>query len=389
MAQNDTYIAFRKSIFALNHNASGPVPRSFLQRNAIQLKGESIRRLVLNAAIRLIPFAVRLGQTFKMNTLTTALQVSDFGHEPQMTTVSLNAPVGAQVLIKVRACSLNFSDLLMTKGTYQETPEPPFTLGMELAGDIVALGPDAPAALKVGMRVAAYTGHGGLADHAIVPSARCIPLPPTLSYDAAAALQIAYGTSHLALTHKARLQAGERLVVTGAAGGVGLTAVELGKAMGAEVIAIARGAAKLDIAKHAGADHAFDAQDPELRDKIKALGGADVVYDAVGGDLFEACFRATNPDGRILLIGFASGDLPTLKPNHMLVKNISVIGFYWGAYFQTAPDVVANSLSQLFDWAAQGKITPHISHRLPLANAVQGLGLLKNRTATGKVIITT
>jgi NADPH2:quinone reductase len=317
----------------------------------------------------------------------TAYQVAAFDVHPNLTSVKAPRPKAHEVLIKVRSCSLNFADILMNSGKYQDTPATPFTLGLECAGDIVALGPDAPGHLTVGMRVAAYTGQGGLADLATAQTQRCIPLPDTLSYDDAAALQIAYGTSHMALTYKARLQPGERLVVTGAAGGVGLTAVELGKLLGAEVIAIARGTTKLEIARNAGADHVIDADDPDLRDKIKDLGGADVVYDAVGGDLFEACFRATNPDGRILLIGFASGDLPTVKPNHMLVKNISVIGFYWGAYYDFAPTVVSESLSQVFKWAAAGKITPHISHRLPLTQVAEGLALLANRHATGKVII--
>ncbi|MBU2868882.1 NADPH:quinone oxidoreductase family protein [Pacificibacter marinus] len=323
-----------------------------------------------------------------MSKRTSAYQVVAIDTPPKL--VSLNAPLPQrqEALVKVRACGLNFADLLMCSGQYQDSPEVPFTLGMEFAGEIIALGIDAPKHLEIGSRVSAYTGQGGLADLAVAATQRCILLPDALSYDDAAALQIAYGTSHMALTYKARLQPGERLVVTGAAGGVGLTAVELGKLLGAEVIAIARGDAKREVARAAGADHVIDATDPDLRDKIKALGGADVVYDAVGGDLFEACFRATNPDGRILLIGFAGGDQPTLKPNHMLVKNITVIGFYWGAYFDFAPEIVTASLGQLFDWAAVGKITPHISHRLPLDRAADGLALLANRQAAGKVIIT-
>ncbi|MEM5476745.1 NADPH:quinone oxidoreductase family protein [Pacificibacter sp. AS14] len=322
-----------------------------------------------------------------MSEFITAFQVADFDASPKLIKVEAPLAKAHDVLIDVRACGLNFADLLMSSGKYQDTPATPFTLGMEFAGDIVALGSDVPSHLAIGMRVAAYVGQGGLADTAIASAQRCIPLPESLSYNDAAALQITYGTSHMALMYKARLQPGERLIVTGAAGGVGLTAVELGKLIGAEVIAIARGAAKLEIARAAGADHLIDADDPDLRDKIKALGGADVVYDAVGGDLFEACFRATNPDGRIVLIGFAGGNLPNVKPNHMLVKNITLIGFYWGAYFDFAPKVVAESLDQLFGWAAAGKITPHISHRLPLAQTAEGLALLAERQATGKVII--
>ena len=169
---------------------------------------------------------------------------------------------------------------------------------------------------------------------------------------------------------------------------MGLTAVEIGKRMGAEVIAIARGADKLAVAQKAGADYLIDAEADDIRDQIKALGGADVVYDAVGGDLYEACFRATNPDGRILLIGFAGGGLPQIKPNHMLVKNITVIGFYWGAYLGFKPEPFLASLSQLFDWAARGEITPHISNRLPLSQVDDAMDLIRSRQATGKVIVT-
>ncbi|WP_417269992.1 NADPH:quinone oxidoreductase family protein [Celeribacter sp.] len=321
-----------------------------------------------------------------MISTTLAFRTLDFASPPQLVTCPFPAPAAKEVRIRVRACGLNFADLLMSTGHYQDTPTPPFTLGLELSGEIEALGVEV-SHFKIGDRVAAFSGQGGLATHANVAAERCIPLPASVDFDSAAALQIAYGTSHMALSYKARLQKGERLVVTGAAGGVGLTAVEIGKRMGAEVIAIARGANKLAIAKSRGADHLIDASDSDIRDQIKALGGADVVYDAVGGDLFEACFRAANPDGRILLIGFASGDLPTLKPNHMLVKNITAIGFYWGAYLNFNPAPLKTSLAQLFDWAASGDISPHISHRLPLTQAAEGLALLKERKATGKVII--
>lgn len=322
-----------------------------------------------------------------MITDVSAFRVEGFETPPKLTQIDLPPPQAGEVTLRVRACGLNFADLLMCKGTYQDTPAPPFTLGLEMAGEIVALGADAPAHLAVGQRVAVVAGQGGLATYANVPAKRCMPVPDALSMDGAAALQIAYGTSHMALTYKGRLQKGERLVVTGAAGGVGLTAVELGKLLGAEVIAIARGAQKLDIARQAGADHVIDAEAPDIREQIKALGGADVVYDAVGGELFEACFRATNPDGRILLIGFAGGALPTLKPNHMLVKNITAIGFYWGSYFDFNPAPLMASLTDLMDMAARGDITPHISHRLPLMQAQQGLDLLRARKATGKVIV--
>nr|WP_238379737.1 NADPH:quinone oxidoreductase family protein [Celeribacter ethanolicus] len=315
-----------------------------------------------------------------------ACRVTAFDQPPQLADTALAPPAAGEIQVAIRAGALNFADTLMCTGRYQDTPEPPFTLGLELSGKIIEIG-EGVTGFQTGQRVAIYSGQGGLAEAGNFPADRCIPIPEGLGYAEAAALQIAYGTSHMALDYKARLQPGERLVVTGAAGGVGLTAVEIGKLMGAEVIAIARGADKLAIAKAAGADHLIDADSPDIREQIKALGGADVVYDAVGEPLYEACFRATNPDGRILLIGFAGGDLPKMKPNHMLVKNITAIGFYWGAYLNFNPAPLRASLATLFDWAAEGRIKPHISHRLPLDQFAEALELIRSRQATGKVVL--
>jgi NADPH2:quinone reductase len=208
-----------------------------------------------------------------------------------------------------------------------------------------------------------------------------------MSETEAAGFLIAYGTSHLALSHSARLQPGERLLVLGAAGGVGLTAVEIGARMGAQVIACARGAEKLAVAKAAGAQHLIDSDTTDIREAVKALGGADVVYDAIGGAQHTAAFRATNPGGRILLIGFASGDLPEIKPNHLLVKNVSVHGFYWGGLMKTNPKVVTDSLSALFVMHAAGQIKPHISHVMPFDQVPEALELLRTRRSTGKVVV--
>jgi NADPH2:quinone reductase len=214
-----------------------------------------------------------------------------------------------------------------------------------------------------------------------------ITLPDSMPFSDAAALQIAYGTSHVALDYRAGLQAGETLLVLGAAGGVGLTAVELGKLMGARVIAVARGADKCAIAAQAGADHVIDATDVDLRAELKALGGVDVVYDPVGGDQFKAAFRACNPEARILTIGFASGDVPQIPANHLLVKNIAVLGFYWGGYLAFKPQVVRDSLAQLVNWHSEGALRPHISHLLPFERAEDGIDLLRSRKSTGKVVI--
>lgn len=315
-----------------------------------------------------------------------AYRIATKGEAPRLCEIDLPHPQVGQVRVAIKACGLNFADLLMQKGTYQDTPPAPFTQGMEVAGVVDAIGPGV-AHLKAGDRTAVYAGQGGLAEYGVFDAERAIPLPDAVSFEEAAAIQIAYGTSHLALDHRARLQAGETLLVTGAAGGVGLTAVEIGKLMGATVIAQARGADKLAVAKAAGADHLIDASE-DLRTRVKELGGADVVYDAIGGDVFKAAFRATNPEGRLLPIGFAGGDVPQIPANHLLVKNLTVIGFYIGGYLTFRPQIVRDSFETLFRWCAEGRIKPHISHVLPLSETEKGLQLLRDRKATGKVVIT-
>ena len=316
-----------------------------------------------------------------------AFRIATIGAEPELVEIPLAQPGPNEITIEVEACGLNFADLLMARGKYQERPEPPFVLGMEMAGRVVALGAEV-SGFAIGDRIAAFNGQGGLAERANVPAERCVKLPETMPAVHAAAFQVAYGTSHVALEHKARLQPGERLVVTGAAGGVGLTAVEIGAMMGAEVVAVARGAEKLEIAKRAGASHVIDAESEDIRGQIKALGGADVVYERVGGDLFNACFRATNPDGRILAIGFAGGEVPQIPANHLLVKNLSVMGLYWGGYLAFRPEVLTSSLAQLFAWYEEGRLKPHVSHELPLARVSEALELLRQRRSTGKVVVT-
>jgi NADPH2:quinone reductase len=209
-----------------------------------------------------------------------------------------------------------------------------------------------------------------------------------MSSEVAAGFQVAFGTSHLALTRRARLKPGETLVVFGAAGGVGLTAVEVGAAMGARVIAVARGADKLDVARKAGAHEVIDSEDGDLKARLKALGGIDVAYDPVGGEAFKAALGAMNREGRILIIGFASGEVPQVPANIALVKNIDVIGFYWGGYLKFAPDALTESLAELMLWHEQGRLSPHVSHVLPLAQAGDALDLLRNRRSTGKVVVT-
>ncbi|WP_323771032.1 NADPH:quinone oxidoreductase family protein [Antarctobacter sp.] len=316
-----------------------------------------------------------------------AYYLTDHDSPPSLSEIAVPEPGPGEIRLRIAACGLNFADLLMQKGTYQDTPALPFVLGMEVSGIVDALGPDVDS-FKPGDRVAVFGGKGGLAEYGCFPASRAVHLPDSMGWVDAAAFQIAYGTSHVALDHRARLQPGETLLVLGAAGGVGLTAVEIGKLMGARVVACARGADKLAAAKTAGADHLIDASDADIRAEMKALGGADVVYDPVGGDQFQAAFRSCRPEARILTIGFASGEVPQIKANHLLVKNLSVMGLYWGGYLGFRPEVLTGSLAQLMAWHAEGRITPHVSHVLPLDRAAEGMELLRTRKSTGKVVIT-
>jgi len=315
-----------------------------------------------------------------------AFRVRDFAQTPTIEDIVQPNPEKGQALVRIDACGLNFADLLMLKGEYQETPNPPFTPGLEVAGVVTALGPETEG-VEIGTRVAVFGGSGGLAEYGVFPIDRIAPIPDAMSSEIAAGFQVAYGTSHLALDHKARLQPGETLVVLGAAGGVGLTAVEVGRLMGAKVIACARGKDKLKAAKAAGADHLLDTETDDLRQAIKDLGGADVVYDPVGGDAFGEVFRACNPDARILAIGFASGNVPQVKLNHMLVKNITVIGFYWGGYLKFNPQVLIKSMDQLMHWQAEGKLTPAINHVVDFDDTAEALAMLRERRSTGKIVV--
>ena len=314
-------------------------------------------------------------------------RINSLGGDPSLQSLAPPLPGPGEILIAVAACGLNFADLLMRDGKYQEKPPLPYTPGMEIAGTVLALGQDVTGPAP-GTRVMAFVNHGGLAEQAISPANRVVEIPDTMPFTVAAAFPIAYGTSHLALDHKARLQPGETLLVRGAAGGVGLTAVEIGKRMGARVIASARGAAKLAIARAAGADEVIDSDAPDLKATLKALGGVDVVYDAVGGPAFDAALSACRPEGRLLAIGFASGQVPQVPANLLLVKNLSVMGLYWGGYLTFAPHILTRSLQTLLGWYETGGLLPTISHTLPFDQFPQGLELLRDRKSTGKIVIT-
>ena len=315
-----------------------------------------------------------------------AMQVVELGQPLHLRDIPKPAATAGRVVVKVHTCGLNFGDLLAIKGTYQERPEVPFTLGMELCGAITEVG-EGVADFAVGQRIAAYCGFDALADYASVPAEVCVAIPDAMSDEDAAAFLITYGTSHVALDYKARMQPGERLLVLGASGGVGLTAVELGKQMGAEVVAVARGGDKLAVAKAAGADHLIDSETDDIRAVVKAVGGADVVYDPVGGAQFDAALRACNPEARLIPLGFASGEVPQIPANYLLVKNLTVIGLYWGGYTRINPKVLTDSFDVLTRWYVEGRIKPHVSHVLPLEEANAALDLLRTRKATGKVVV--
>ena len=314
-----------------------------------------------------------------------AMQVVRHGAPLEARELPTPEPGPGEVLLRVLACGLNFADTLMVAGKYQERPELPFTPGLEVCGIVERVGPDTVAP-PPGTRVVCHGGPGGLADYAVMPAALAVAAPEAMPDAEVAGFAVAYGTSHLALAGLARLQPGETLLVLGASGGVGLTAVEIGALMGARVIAVARGAEKQAIATAAGAAHVLDPGD-DIRAVVRGLGGADVLYDPVGGAAFEAGLRACNPFARILPIGFASGTVPQLPANILLVKNLSVFGLYWGGVAKADPRRVAESLESLFAWYTQGRLHPHVSNVLPLEAANEGLELLRSRQATGKVVI--
>jgi len=302
-------------------------------------------------------------------------------------------PGPAQVRIRISAAGLNYADLLVTNGKYQVKHEPPFVPGFEAAGIVEAVGPQVTE-FKPGDRVMAIPETGAFAEIATVSVGNVYPAPKGLDEAEAAGFPIAYGTSYLALVEQARLQAGETLLVHGAAGGVGLTAVEIGKALGARVIATAGGPDKCAIATAHGADHAIDYKAEDIRERVKALtgaagqGGVDVIYDPVGGNIFEASLKVANWNARILIIGFAGGPPPQIPANILLVKNIAAIGFYFGSWRQRRPDLVAQAFTVLDGLVEAGQLKPLVSHRFPLSEFRQALDLIQTRQSTGKVVLT-
>jgi NADPH:quinone reductase len=299
-------------------------------------------------------------------------------------------PGPAQVLIAVKAAGVNFPDTLIIQNKYQFKPALPFSPGGELAGTITAIGADVKG-FEVGQDVIAFTGWGAFAEEVAADAIKLIPIPPGVPFDIAASFVMTYGTSYHALKDRAALKAGETLLVLGAAGGVGLAAVELGKVLGARVIAAASSDEKLAVCREHGADETINYTTEDLRERIKALTdgkGVDVIYDPVGGDTFDQSRRTMGWDGRYLIIGFTSGRIPEAPVNHILLKNYSIVGVHLGAAVARDPSIHPRILSALIELYDEGRIDPLIfGQALPMAAAAEAMTKLASRQSYGKVVI--
>src|SRR6266478_5141053 len=306
----------------------------------------------------------------------------------QLGDASTPVPADGEVVIAVKAVGINYADAIMVAGKYQTKPPLPFSPGLEAAGIVAACG-DRVTRFKPGDRVMAILAHGGLAELAVAPEAETFAIPDGMSFEEAGAFPVAYISSHVALRWQARLEPGETLLVLGAAGGVGLTAVEIGKAMGARVIAAASTAEKLAVTRERGADEVVNYATEKLTNRVMALTdgkGADVCFDPVGGDLFDSALSSLGWGGRILLIGFVAG-VQQIPANRLLVKNRAALGTSLRYFRWHAPDKLRRSVDELLRWYEEGRLKPCISHRLPLEKSVEAIRLLTDRRAYGKIVV--
>ncbi len=301
------------------------------------------------------------------------------------------APGPGQVLIGVVAAGLNFADTLLIAGKYQEKPPFPFIPGLEAAGEVLAVG-DGVTRCRPGDRVLAMLGGGAFAERVVAAETDVVVIPKAMPFTTAAAFPVTYGTAHGALVWRAGIRPGEVLLVHGAAGGVGLATVEVGKVLGATVLAAAGGADKLALAASHGADHRIDSRDEDLRARVKALTGgrgADVVVDPVGADAFDASLRCIAWGGRIVVIGFAGGRVPQIPANILLVKNVAAIGFYWGSYRRHDPARLRDQFDELLRWYGEGRLKPHVCQVFPLEEVAAAMAMMLGRKSTGKVVLGT
>ncbi|MEE4238273.1 MAG: NADPH:quinone oxidoreductase family protein [Anderseniella sp.] len=295
-----------------------------------------------------------------------------------------------EVVIGVKAAGLNFFDTLIIENKYQFKPELPFSPGAEVAGEVLRAG-EGVTAFKPGDRVMAYTVWGGAREEVAVPEASVIAMPHGLDFTIAAGLIVTYGTSLHALRDRAGLQPGETLAVLGASGGVGQAAVEIGKAMGARVIACASSDDKLEFCRSLGADETINYSSEDLKTRLKDLtggSGVDVIYDPVGAELAEAAFRAIGWKGRFLVIGFAGGAIPKMPLNLALLKGADIVGVFWGDHLKREPELHQANMKQLLDWVLEGKVKPHVHKVYPLGQTAQALQAIARREVLGKVIVT-
>ena len=320
-----------------------------------------------------------------------AIQCVEWGEPSKLVLVELPLPEPGpgQVRIRIAAAGVNFPDALIVQKKYQLQPKLPFVPGTEVAGTVDAVGAEVQN-LKTGDRVIALVGVGGFAEYVCAPAALAVPIPDGVSDEVAAAFTLTYATSHHALFDRGQLKAGETLLVLGAGGGVGLAAVELGKVAGARVIAAASSEDKLAAAKKQGADELIDYATQDLREAVKGLtngNGADVIYDPVGGPGTEAAVRSLAWRGRLLVVGFAQGEIPQVAANLLLLKGASAVGVFWGEFARREPKANFAMLTELFKWLAQGKLKPHVSRIYALAETPQALQALLDRAVIGKLVI--
>lgn len=321
-----------------------------------------------------------------------AILCKQFGPPDSLVFEEVDSPrVGpGEVLVSVKAASVNFPDVLIIQNKYQFKPPLPFSPGSELAGVVKEVG-EGVGAFRPGDKVIAFTTYGAFAEEVKTEAARLLPLPQGMDFASGAAFLLTYGTSDHALRDRAALKEGETLLVLGAAGGVGLAAVEIGRALGARVIACASSDDKLAVCKEHGADAGINYASEDLRERIKVLTdgrGVDVVYDAVGGAYTEPAFRSIAWRGRLLVVGFAAGEIPKLPLNLALLKGASIVGVFWGDFARREPRQFAESVRQLTGWYREGKLRPHVSQTMPLAKAAEALKLMAARQVKGKLVLT-
>lgn len=321
-----------------------------------------------------------------------AWRVEDWCEPEQMKFVEIPAPEpkAGEIRIRNKAAALNFYDILMIQGKYQVKPPRPFTPGSEVSGVVESVG-EGVTAFRVGDRVQGMAVGGAFAEMSILPAAKTFQMPAAMSFEEGAAMIVIYQTSYFALTNRTRIAPGEWLLVHAAAGGVGLSAMQIGKALSARVIATAGGEEKLKFCLSEGAEHAIDYRNPAWVDQVKEITGgrgADVIYDPVGGEVFDLSTKCIAPEGRLLVIGFAGGTIPSIAANRILLKNISIVGAYWGGYLEHHPEYMNEAQMALFRMYEAGRIKPVVSQTFPLGGAVDALQALATRKTFAKVVLT-